>query len=104
MNFGTVDRVPLIRNPAQLDIRLNQRTTPARAIDKGGVACTARESLDPDRSRTRTQIEKSRVLNAGRDHVEECFTKAIGCGPHIHRWRALEISSLVSTGNYPHFT
>src|SRR5512132_165947 len=73
----TVNLVLLFRNSAQLQIRFDQLATTPRTIDKRRIARTTRKRLDPYRARSCAQIEKSRILDTRRDHVEECFAKPI---------------------------
>src|SRR5205085_4608715 len=70
-HFRTVNLTLLFRNPAQLQIRYNQLATPSRTIDKRHITRPARKRLNPNRARPRTEIEKPRLLNTRRDHVEK---------------------------------
>src|SRR5690242_3457542 len=84
-NFGLI-----FRYSAKIQVRFNQSTHLARAIDERNVRSTSRERFDSNCSRPGAQIQKTNINNSWRQHVEKRFPQSIRRWAHLHRWRTLK--------------
>src|SRR6476619_2281402 len=61
------------RHFEKVEVFLDQRTRPARLVDKGRESRSARECFDTDRTRTGTKVEKTGfIVDSGSQDIEEC--------------------------------
>src|SRR5207249_10434385 len=77
-----------ICNLQRLDISCDQRRHCSRSIDKNHFRRAARQRFDADRSRSRTQVEKSRPLDSWRENVEERLAQPIRGWSRLDRRRS----------------
>src|SRR5262245_17119339 len=63
---------------------------------------TARERLNSDGPRSRTQIEKPRAFDSRREHIEQSLAQTVGRRPRAIRRRALQFSAAISSSDHAH--
>ncbi len=99
-SFRLYDLGLFLGNLTEIEIGFDQATHLPRAIHKRGVTCASREGFNTNGTRAGTEIEKPRFFDSRRNDIKQCLAQAVRGRPDLDRWRALQITSAVFTGNY----